>query len=339
MTEQSTAMAVVRAAAGLSPDRWPDERIDAVKRMYAPIAKNVHEVAAFLATADRYDLDPVLGEVWLAEIKGKLRVMTGRDAMLKAARRDAGFTGIVSGVVYKNDEFRVIREGEAVTVRHLINGMLDRGEIAGAFCVAYHRDRAPVIVIRRWDQYKHLHGRDTWKDYGEDMLETRAITAALRRQYQLAGLYHETEFGSEPAATKTAGAVADLNDALAGEIVDGEIVPDDEGAAGEEHEDRSPADVLGDSIMALAVAVDEERNRTGIDLDRRPALSDAADLVGNPDADMVALERYQRKLRGRLGELRALPDRALDYDGTTPAPTLDEANAAMGELPFDEAGA
>lgn len=209
----NNALALVRASAGLSLEQWPDERIETVKRMYAPQAKSAHELAAFLATAARYDLDPVLGEIWLAPMQGGLKVVTGRDAMLKAAARDPHYVGIVSGVVYEKDEFRLERAGLEVTVRHVINGM-DRGPLVGAYCVAYHATRVPVVIVRRWEQYKHLQGRGTWKDYGEDMIETRAITAALRRQYQLAGLYHESEFRDEAAGAATE-AVADLNAALA----------------------------------------------------------------------------------------------------------------------------
>lgn len=209
------ALVSIRKSAGLSSEKWPDERIETVRRMYAPQAKSVHELAMFLATAERYDLDPVLGEVWLAPMNGALKVVTGRDAMLKAARRTPGFTGIVSGVVYEKDVFKLMRSGDDVKVTHEINGF-DRGALLGAYCVAYHAERTPVAIIRKWSDYKHLQNKAVWKDYGEDMIETRCITGALRRQYQLSGLYEESEFRDEGTNVSTA-ATSDLNAMLSGE--------------------------------------------------------------------------------------------------------------------------
>jgi hypothetical protein len=212
-----TAIVAIRRSAGLNPEKWPDERIETVRRMYAPQAKSVHELSMFLATAERYDLDPVLGEVWLAPMNGALKVVTGRDAMLKAARRTPGFTGIVSGVVYEKDSFKLLRSGDDVKVTHEINGF-DRGPMMGAYCVAYHAERTPVVIVRKWTDYKHLHSKAVWKDYGEDMIETRCITAALRRQYQLSGLYEESEFRDEGTRLSTA-ATSDLNAMLEDEAV------------------------------------------------------------------------------------------------------------------------
>lgn len=218
MSEQEVtgnALVAIRRSAGLTNEKWPDERIETVRRMYAPQAKSVHELAMFLATAERYDLDPVLGEVWLAPMNGGLKVVTGRDAMLKAARRTPGFTGIVSGVVYEKDLFKLTRSGDDVKVTHEITGF-DRGPMMGAYCVAYHNERTPVVIVRKWGDYKHLHNEAVWKDYGEDMVETRCITAALRRQYQLSGLYEESEFRDEGARLSTA-ATSDLNALLESE--------------------------------------------------------------------------------------------------------------------------
>jgi phage recombination protein Bet len=186
----------IRLAAQLPAKFWPDERIKAVAKTVAPPGTSVNELALFLSVANRYDLDPFVNEIWLVKDpkKDKLMVMTGRDAYLKIAMRESGFGGINSGVVYEKDTFRQIKAGDGkVEIVHEITSMMDRGRIVGAYCVVYHKGRFPVSVVRTWDHYSKLHGRPVWQSNPDDMLETRVIVAALRRQYNISGLYTEAE--------------------------------------------------------------------------------------------------------------------------------------------------
>ena len=198
----SSALVTIRRAANLPAEKWPDERIEAIKKMVAPQARSTHELAAFMGTCHRYNLDPLVGEAWLGQLGGKPTVIVGRDAYIKVASGDPEYRGFDSGVVYEKDHFELVREGENVTVHHRVTGF-DRGRIKGAYCVAHHATKRPVSIIRLWDAYSHLHGRGTWKTSGEDMIETRAIVAALRRMYRLAGLHTASDGGEElldPAA-------------------------------------------------------------------------------------------------------------------------------------------
>jgi len=178
---------VVRKAANLSAESWSDERISAIVRAVAPRNATQAQVAIFLATAQRYNLDPLLGEVWLADMGGQLRVVTGRDSYIKVASRNEGYRGIESGVVYSKDQFAVKRNDGKVQVQHVVSGF-DRGDRVGAYCVVNHEGRPPVLILRRWEDFRALHGKPTWKAYPDDMLETRCIVAALKRMYNIAGL-------------------------------------------------------------------------------------------------------------------------------------------------------
>jgi len=203
MTQSKTAVAVIeksneiRLAAQLPAKHWPDERIKAIAKTVAPAGTGVPELALFLSVAHKYDLDPFINEIWLVKDpkKDRLMVMTGRDAYLKIAMRHKDFGGINSGVVYKNDTFKQIKsEDGKVEIVHEIHSMGERGPIVGAYCVAYHKGRVPVAVIRTWQHYSKLHNRPTWQSNPDDMLETRVIVAALRRQYNISGIYTEAEF-------------------------------------------------------------------------------------------------------------------------------------------------
>ena len=219
---QGSAYAVtVRKAANLSAEEWSDERIGAIARTVAPPDAKPAEIAMFLAVAHRYQLDPFLKEIWLAKDKGRLILLTGRDSFIKVAERDEGYLGFDSGVVYQNDHFEVDREADSIIVTHQVKGFVDRGARVGAFCVAYHKVRRQVLVLRKWEDYAHLHGKDNWKNYGDDMLETRVITAALRRQYTISGIYSESEFiagelhsESEQAGTATKERLEALKDRM-----------------------------------------------------------------------------------------------------------------------------
>lgn len=248
----------VRKAAGLTAEDWPDERIGAVARTVAPAEASSAEIAMFLTVAHRYQLDPFLKQIWLAKDKGKLIILTGRDSFIAVAERDPGYQGFDSGIVYSKDAFRVVRDGGDITVHHEIVGF-DRGEIIGAFCVAYHESRRPVLVLREWKDYKHLQGKDNWKNYGPDMVETRCITAALRRQYTISGIYSEAEF------------------------VDGELLPDAERMAGAT---KSRMEGLRATLEAAetqeVVVVEEVPAGTVTTNDDDPPYED---LSGEPGAD------------------------------------------------------
>jgi len=190
----------IRLAAGLNPAVWPDERIAALARTVVPEGTSAPEFAMFLGICDRYGLDPVAREIWLAkDDDGKTMILTGRDSYLSIAERDDRYRGFDSGVVYEGDVFEIIREGGVVTITHGIGQ--NRGKRVRAYCVCYREGRRPVLVVREWDQYKALHTKRNWSRNPDDMLEARVITAAHRLQYRISGVYTPEEVeGGTPEA-------------------------------------------------------------------------------------------------------------------------------------------
>lgn len=182
---------MVRSAANLPADRWSDERIAAIRSTCCPEKATNSQFAIFLATAQKYDLDPITKEIWLVEDQGRIMVVTGRDTYVKVAGREKIYQGYQSGVVYANDEFGIEVAGQTVNVLHRIKSVFDRGARKGAYCVLFVEGRPPQVIVRTWDQFKHLHGKQNWSKYPDDMLETRCIVAALKRQFNLAGLEEE----------------------------------------------------------------------------------------------------------------------------------------------------
>jgi len=191
-----TDLAVIRKAGGLSAERWPNERLQAVWDLYANNADNLYQVAEFCSVAQRHGLDPAAGEVWLIQTKQGPKIYTGRDGLIRSASRYDNFGGLDSGVVYEKDEFRILRrsvDGEpAVEIEHKIAGF-DRGKIVGAYAVVYGKERGATVITRHMNRYRHLHSKFNWQQYPDDMIENRAIVAGLRRQVPIGGLLVEGE--------------------------------------------------------------------------------------------------------------------------------------------------
>lgn len=190
--ETENEYALVRRAGDLPAERWPDERINAVQRMYGDKATSLAELATFLHVAQRHRLDPALNEIYLIQTKQGPKVYAGRDGYIQAASRYEGYNGHQSGVVYTDDRFTVRIHGEDVEIQHEFAPNQDRGKIHGAYCVAYGKGNKPTFVYREFEKCKNMSS-NAWKFHPDDMIENRAIAAALRRQVPLGGLLIEGE--------------------------------------------------------------------------------------------------------------------------------------------------
>jgi hypothetical protein len=186
--DKGTQLATIRKAAQLSPERWGDERINAVVSMFAGNAKSPGQAAVFLAVANKYDLAPEMGEIWLGEIRGRPTVLVGRDAYLKVAQRDPGYRGFQADVVREQDEYSVEREGDAIVVHHNKQGF-NRGAVIGAYALVPHADRAPVFIEKHLDELQHLTRKEVWQQNLAEMVLTRALTFALKLQFNITGVY------------------------------------------------------------------------------------------------------------------------------------------------------
>lgn len=244
--EGSQYALTVRRAANLPADIWTDERIGVIARTVAPPEAGKAEVAMFLAVAAKYDLDPFAKEIWLAKDKGRLIILTGKDSILKVARREPGYLGHESDIVYENDVFELVRSSGTVEINHVISGLGDRGKMIGAYCVARKEGHPPSVVTRSWEDYSHLHRKDNWVNYPQDMMISRVVTAAHRLLYNISGMYTreevdggeaEVDLASHQVAKETKTRLQELKERAraqrspgngsSGPIVDAEYTVDD----------------------------------------------------------------------------------------------------------------
>lgn len=177
--------------------RFTREEIDLIKRTVAQGATD-DELKLLLYLAVRYGLDPFAREIWFIRRKRRIKgtdkyeyvptYMVSRDGYLKAAKRDPDFEGLQSFVVREGDHFEV--DAENFRVVHRFGAK--RGKILGAWAIAYHRRRKPVICFVDFEEYNDPES-SVWEKYPSAMIQKVAEVFVLRRQFDIAGLVAREE--------------------------------------------------------------------------------------------------------------------------------------------------
>lgn len=173
------------------------QSVETIKNTVAVGATN-HELSLFLYTANKFGLDPLLGEIWFVKFGSTPSIQVGRDGLLVIAQRDEGYETPISQAVYSKDEFEL--DVSAGRVRHIITQPADRGTLVGAYCITPHKYRAPVVTWVSYEEYSRSWGQKNpvWKTNPAEMIRKVAESQSLRRQYAgtgLAGVYVQDEFG------------------------------------------------------------------------------------------------------------------------------------------------
>jgi recombinational DNA repair protein RecT len=201
--EKQSLGQLVRAGANLPEDTWADARIAAVRNMLPPEMKDLPEAVQlaalieFFSLAQRYDLDPAAGQVfgWWDPNAGQFVTMVGRDGLLRIADRDPDILGVTCDVVREGDKFLRRQAGDRVEIEHESNPFKGSGKIVGAWALV-RRERGPdVFEAARVEQFSHLGNKKNWKQNGGIMVQTRCISAGLRKATPLvANIYVMEDF-------------------------------------------------------------------------------------------------------------------------------------------------
>jgi len=185
-------------------------RIEVIKSQIAKGSTD-DELEYFMQVANKYDLDPLLKEIWFIKQLKKIKdsrgnwdyprlpdgqadyskadtvIYTSRDGYLKIAQRDENFKGILSMAVCEGDEFSI--DAETYKVTHKFGSK--RGKIIGAWAKVDHTKRSPVIVYVNFSEYNT--GKTTWAQYPTAMIIKVAEVFALKRQFGISGLVTKEE--------------------------------------------------------------------------------------------------------------------------------------------------
>lgn len=208
--EDETATAVAIRRGGTSITRRAREDFDdkQIELIRATVAKdcNTPELYMFLELCAKYDLDPFAREIYAAKMgnkdgqTGNVVMIIGRDGLLAIANRSGEFLGIEGDVVCQNDTFSK-KAGEALPTHEYTQ--TDRGDIVGAWAVAYRMQRQPTYFFAPLAEYKPGPGRkldySPWSSQQSAMILKCAESMALRKAFSITGLVGEEEMSRNRA--------------------------------------------------------------------------------------------------------------------------------------------
>lgn len=155
--------------------RFSQKQIELIKSTIAKGATD-DELALFLYIAQKYDLDPLVREIWFIKPKPKPdrndnppSIFTGRDGFLKIAHRSGVFDGMES---YTIDD--------------------QHGNPIKAICKVYRKDMSrPFVAEAKFNEYYNPNN-PSWR-YKSAMIIKVAEVAALRRAFNISGLVAQEE--------------------------------------------------------------------------------------------------------------------------------------------------
>lgn len=183
-------------------DRWEAEQIQTIAKTVAKDL-NAAEFQMGMAIAAKYDLDPLLKEIWFAKGRtrdgqpGRVLIMVGRDGLLRNARRDPEYQGFDTDVVREKDIFRVRRlAGGGREIHHEYEGSAKkRGAIVGAWAIVRQRGKPDAYFFAPMEEYEPKNSRpdSSWVKQPSVMIQKCALSLCLRLAFNLSGVVGEDE--------------------------------------------------------------------------------------------------------------------------------------------------
>jgi phage recombination protein Bet len=148
---------------------YTPEQVTLIKNIAAPKCTD-DEFKLLLYQAKTYKLDPLLKQIWAVKYTDSkpASIFAGRDGFLAIAHRSGAFDGMESG-------FRTT----------------DKGEVIG-WAKVYRKDMShPFCVEVSMKEYNRNQG--TWLTHGTTMIVKVAEAQALRKAFQISGIYSPDE--------------------------------------------------------------------------------------------------------------------------------------------------
>ena len=175
------------------------EKIELIKKHFFPNNATIVEMEYCLNIANKYNLDPFLRQIFFvprrAQVKindkkewvDKIEPLVGRDGFLAIAHKTGKFGGIRSYSEIK--QFPRLNNGKWEYIQDLV-----------AVCEVYRTDSdKPFVVEVAYNEYvqKRETGEATsfWTTKPDTMLKKVAESQALRKAFNLSGLYSAEEMG------------------------------------------------------------------------------------------------------------------------------------------------
>ncbi len=155
----------------------PEEK----KTIVDTVAKNlaVPQQQIFFYTCQALGLNPLLNEICAISYGGQLSIQVMRDGFLTIAHRSGKFAGIESGVTMTEDG------------KTIING----------WAKVYHKDFEHA-VYQEADFSEYTTGKLLWASKPKTMIKKVAESMALRKAFNVSGVYAPEEMDRETQITE-----------------------------------------------------------------------------------------------------------------------------------------
>jgi len=179
-------------------EKWlSDKELEVVKKQFFPESISREEMAFCLSVAKSLKLNPLTKEIFFVSRKSrneqgmwteKVEPLVGRDGFLAIAHRTGAFAGIETTSILK----------EVPTLGS--NGEWEMKQDLVAICKVWRKDtEKPFVVEVAYGEYvqKKKNGEPTkfWLDKPDTMIKKVAESQALRKAFNISGVYSPEEIG------------------------------------------------------------------------------------------------------------------------------------------------
>ena len=152
---------------------WNKEKWDLVLKTFIPKGVSDKEALLFLELSKAYQLNPFKKEIWVIPYGNKINIFCGRDGFLSIAHRSGMFDGMETNFGYDK------------------NGNLESAET-----IVYNKScKHPIkckVFLKEYSTFKNL-----WQTKPHVMLQKVAESTALRRAFNISGLYDPDEINTQ----------------------------------------------------------------------------------------------------------------------------------------------
>ncbi|HZR08950.1 MAG TPA: recombinase RecT [Myxococcales bacterium] len=186
--------------------RFPPALVSTIAATVGAPAVKAHDtplLQRFLELSAALNLNPLMGEIWLAAIpsrngsnQDRLAIMVGRDGYLKKAREHEDFIDVDADVVCENDVFAVKRRADGTrSVEHSYGHPTQRGQVVGAYAVLRRRGLPDRYFYAPLAEYAKDQEKSAWR-YLHAMIVKAATSYILRTTYGVSGPVPYDELGA-----------------------------------------------------------------------------------------------------------------------------------------------
>lgn len=172
------------------------EKIELIKKQFFPTHANSIEMEYCFSVAHQYNLDPILKQIFFVPRRSKnaegkwiekIEPLVGRDGFLAIAHKSGEFAGIKSW-------------SEVKSIPKLENGSWKNIPDLIAICEVYRKDSDKAFRVEvAYSEYVQMTSSNEithfWKTKPDTMLKKVAESQALRKAFNLSGLYSPEELG------------------------------------------------------------------------------------------------------------------------------------------------